>query len=110
MKMHISCVVTVQLSDQHLFFFFLGGGVSLQRKSVPELGMIDPMIRSAYRKQSQKGKKTINLILVTKIYQPVNIIQLFHACLVNSQNYDTRCRGQLNALLPGAARPRAIVH
>ena len=23
-------------------------------------------------------------------------IQLFHACLVNSQNYATRCRGQLN--------------
>ena len=37
-------------------------------------------------------------------------IQLFHACLVNSQNYATRCRGQLNALLPEAARPRAIVH
>ena len=36
-------------------------------------------------------------------------IQLFHACLVNSQNYATRCRGQLNALLPEAARPRAIV-
>ena len=33
-------------------------------------------------------------------------IQLFHACLVNSQNYATRCRGQLNALLPEAARPR----
>ena len=38
------------------------------------------------------------------------IIQLFHACLVNSQNYATRCRGQLNALLPEAARPRAIVN
>ena len=37
-------------------------------------------------------------------------IQLFHACLVNSQNYATRCRGQFNALLPEAARPRAIVH
>ena len=37
-------------------------------------------------------------------------IQLFHACLVKSQNYATRCRGQLNALLPEAARPRAIVH
>ena len=24
-------------------------------------------------------------------------IQLFHACLVNSQNYATRCRGQLKA-------------
>ena len=40
----------------------------------------------------------------------VNSIQLFHACLVNSQNNATRCRGQLNALLPEAARPRAIVH
>ena len=37
-------------------------------------------------------------------------IQLFHACLVNSQNYAMRCRGQLNALLPEAARPRAIGH
>ena len=37
-------------------------------------------------------------------------IQLFHACLVNSQNYATRCRGQLKALLPEAARPRSIVH
>ena len=37
-------------------------------------------------------------------------IQLFHACLVTSQNYDPRCRGQLNALLPEAVRPRAIVH
>ena len=27
-------------------------------------------------------------------------IQLFHACLVNSQNYAMRYRGQLNALLP----------
>ena len=43
-------------------------------------------------------------------YLPVNSIQLFHACLVNSQNYATRCRGQLNALLPEAARLRAIVH
>ena len=41
---------------------------------------------------------------------PQYIIQLFHACLVNSQNYATKCRGQLNALLPEAARPRAIVH
>ena len=40
----------------------------------------------------------------------LNSIQLFHACLVNSQNYATSCRGQLNALLPEAARPRAIVH
>ena len=40
----------------------------------------------------------------------VHSIQLFHACLVNSQNYATRCRGQLNALLPEAARPSAIVH
>ena len=38
------------------------------------------------------------------------IIQLFHACLVNSQNYATRCHGQHNALLPEAVRPRAIVH
>ena len=29
---------------------------------------------------------------------------------MNSQNYATRCRGQLNALLPKATRPRAIVH
>ena len=35
-------------------------------------------------------------------------IQLFHVCLVNSQNYATRCFGQLNALLPEAARPRAM--
>ena len=27
------------------------------------------------------------------------IIQLFHACLVNNQNYALRCHGQLNALL-----------
>ena len=39
-----------------------------------------------------------------------NNIQLFHACLVNSQNYVPRCRGQLNELLPEAERPRAIVH
>ena len=36
-----------------------------------------------------------------------NIIQLFHACLVNSQNYAPRCGGQLNALLPKA--PRGVV-
>ena len=37
------------------------------------------------------------------------VIQLFHICLVNSKkNYATRCRGQLNALLPEAAR--ANVH
>ena len=36
--------------------------------------------------------------------------QLFHVCLVNSQNYALRCHGQLNALLPEAVRPRAIVH
>ena len=41
---------------------------------------------------------------------PMYIIQLFHACLVNSQNYAPRCRGQLNALLPEDVRPRAIVH
>ena len=29
---------------------------------------------------------------------------------MNSQNYAPRCRGQLNALLPEAVRPRAIVH
>ena len=33
------------------------------------------------------------------------------SCLFGeSKNYATRCRGQLNALLPEAARPRAIVH
>ena len=37
-------------------------------------------------------------------------MQLFHACLVNSQNYASRCCGQLNALLPEAVRPRAIEH
>ena len=42
-------------------------------------------------------------------FQPY-IIQLFHACLVNSQNYAPRYRGQLNALKPEASRPRAIVH
>ena len=30
--------------------------------------------------------------------------------MVNSQNYAKRCCGQLNALLPEATRPRAIVH
>ena len=45
-----------------------------------------------------------------KRHRPWYSIQLFHGCLVNSQNYATRCRGQLNALLPEAARPRPIVH
>ena len=36
-------------------------------------------------------------LIVLKVH---NNIQLFHACLVNSQNYATRCHGQLNALLP----------
>ena len=44
------------------------------------------------------------------VFSGLGNIQLFHSCLVNSQNYATRCRGQLNALLPEAARPRAIVH
>ena len=39
-----------------------------------------------------------------------NSIQLFRACLANSQNYTPRCRGQLNALLPEAAMPRSIAH
>ena len=41
---------------------------------------------------------------------PGDIIQLFHAYLVNSQNYATRGRGQLKVLLPEAVRPRAIMH
>ena len=40
----------------------------------------------------------------------MDIILLFRACLVNSQNYAPRCRGQLNALLSEATRHRAIVH
>ena len=53
-----------------------------------------------------RAQKHIQLL----VFEETNIIQLFHACLVNSQNYATRYRGQLNALLPEAARPRAIVH
>ena len=40
----------------------------------------------------------------------MDIILLFRACLVNSQNYAPRCRGQLNALLLEATRHPAIVH
>ena len=40
----------------------------------------------------------------------MDMILLFRACLVNSQNYAPRCRGQLNALLPEATMHRTIVH
>ena len=55
-------------------------------------------------------ESSIGYCLLIKASPTEYSIQLFHACLVNSQNYATRCRGQLNVLLPEAARPRAIVH
>ena len=54
----------------------------------------------------QAGKKIYHYLLNSGL---CNNIQLFHACFVNSQNYAPRYRGQLNALLPEAERPRAIV-
>ena len=40
----------------------------------------------------------------------MDIVLLFHACLVISQNYAPKCREQLNALLPEATMPWAVAH
>ena len=55
---------------------------------------------------------SVNMLLnwLLSAYDRYHIIQLFHACLVNSQNYAKRFQGQLNALLPKAVWLRVIVH
>ena len=51
-----------------------------------------------------------SIMYLKMILQIVYLMQLFHAFAGNSQNYRPRCCGRPNALLPGAARPRAIVN
>ena len=61
-------------------------------------------------------KEKQSIIYIFFYFNEVDIIHLFLAYLVNSQNYATGCRLQHNALLPEAARrtelstvPRGIV-
>ena len=52
-------------------------GFSLQRGSVPELAMLDPIIRKRRSRKESRARmeKTINLILVTKIHQQARASQ-----------------------------------